>query len=301
MAAAIRGRRVFAAEALAIGSAASIAASAMLVDSLRGRVGLVRLTRWQLTAAFAMSASLSLAIGGWRTLAPWSLGLLLASGFFGIAVASTTYYAAIFAIGPRLTALLFSLASPFALALGYVFLGETISSTQGAGVALVLAGVALAVGGGRGAALASAGRARLWGIGLGVVTALGQALGGLLARPAMQAGVEPITAMAVRSGLAALLVLLVAATPFVRAAPDAARARDYGVAVAAAFFGTVLGMSLLMAALASGPVGLVTTLSSTTPVLILPMVWAATGERPRLIAWAGAALAVAGAGAIAMG
>ncbi|MBL8589426.1 MAG: EamA family transporter, partial [Methylobacteriaceae bacterium] len=73
------------------------------------------------------------------------------------------------------------------------------------------------------------------------------------------------------------------------------------VAVAAAFFGTVLGMSLLMAALASGPVGLVTTLSSTTPVLILPMVWAATGERPRLIAWAGAALAVAGAGAIAMG
>ncbi|MBL8590949.1 MAG: DMT family transporter, partial [Methylobacteriaceae bacterium] len=204
MAAAIRGRRVFAAEALAIGSAASIAASAMLVDSLRGRVGLVRLTRWQLTAAFAMSASLSLAIGGWRTLEPWSLGLLLASGFFGIAVASTTYYAAIFAIGPRLTALLFSLASPFALALGYVFLGETISSTQGAGVALVLAGVALAVGGGRGAALASAGRARLWGIGLGVVTALGQALGGLLARPAMQAGVEPITAMAARSGLAAL-------------------------------------------------------------------------------------------------
>ena len=48
-----------------------------------------------------------------------------------------------------------------------------------------------------------------------------------------------------------------------------------------AFFGTGLGMSLLMAALATGSIGIVTTLSSMTPIMILPMVWARTGTPPR--------------------
>jgi drug/metabolite transporter (DMT)-like permease len=59
-------------------------------------------------------------------------------------------------------------------------------------------------------------------------------------------------------------------------------------------------MSLLMAALAVGDVGIVTTLSSTTPILILPMVWWVTGRRPPVLAWVGAGLAVAGTGLITL-
>ena len=51
-------------------------------------------------------------------------------------------------------------------------------------------------------------------------------------------------------------------------------------------------MSFLMAALAHGDVGIVTTLSSTTPILILPMVWAAYGRIPGPLAWVGAVLSV---------
>lgn len=65
---------------------------------------------------------------------------------------------------------------------------------------------------------------------------------------------------------------------------------------AAAFFGTGLGMSLQMAALAGGNVGVVSTLSSMTPTVTLPMVWARCNVRSGSAAWAGAALAVAGAG-----
>ena len=36
------------------------------------------------------------------------------------------------------------------------------------------------------------------------------------------------------------------------------------------------------------------TLSATSPAIILPMIWARTGERPAAGAWAGAALVVAG-------
>ena len=41
-------------------------------------------------------------------------------------------------------------------------------------------------------------------------------------------------------------------------------------------------------------VGIVTTLSSTTPILILPMVWAVYRRMPGPLAWVGAALAVVG-------
>lgn len=287
------------AELLAIGSAASIAASALFVGALKGRVGLIRLTRWQLTFAFVMTAALSAVLGGWRTLGAEQVWLLLASGLFGIVIASSTYYAAIYSIGPRLTALLFSLASPFALALGYLGLGETITPMQALGVALVVAGIGLALAV-KTPGSAGEGRVSALGVTLGIVTALGQALGGLFARPAMLAGVEPATAMAVRTGLAVVILLAFALTPWSRREKDAAGLREFGIAAVAAFFGTVLGMSLLMGALTHGGVGIVTTLSSTTPILILPMVWALTGERPGLAGWAGAALAVFGTGLISL-
>jgi drug/metabolite transporter (DMT)-like permease len=289
-------------ELFALGAALCIAVSGMLIGELKGRVDVFRLARWQMLAALAMTGAVSLALGGWRTLGQEQIGLLAASSLFGIVIASTTYFAAIYKAGPRNTALLFSLTSPFALALGYVFLGETISRQQGLGVVFVMLGIVLAIG------LPGRGTARLpqtatpWaGIALGIVTALGQALGSLLARPAMAAGVEPFTAMAVRSGLAALVFIVIAILPIAAVnRPYQFSTRDLGFGVGAAFFGTCLGMSLLMAALAQGHVGIVSTLSSMTPVVILPMVWWRTGAPPPLSAWIGALLAVAGTGLISL-
>lgn len=303
-------------EILALASAVCIAASGMLISELSGKVDVLRLARWQMLAAVTMTAGVSIALGGWRSVAPWHFGYLAASSLFGIMIASTTYFAAIYAAGPRVTALLFSLTSPFALALGYLFLGETITLRQGAGVALVLSGIVLAVGASRtrGGLSAPQDLSPLpqvvavapvvvpWkGIVLGVVTALGQALGSLCARPAMADGVEPFTAMAIRSGLAALFFLLLTLVPL-PALRQAYRFRPshLAIACAAAFFGTGLGMSLLMAALANGNVGLVSTLSSMTPVVILPMAWARSGIAPPARAWAGAGLAVIGTALISL-
>lgn len=309
---------MFLPEIMAVGAASCIALSAMFVSELNGRVGLFRLTRWQMSAAFLMNAAVATALGGWSSIGAAQLGLLAASGLFGIVIASTTYFAAIYSAGPRITALLFALTSPFALALGYVALGETISARQGLGVALVLAGVALAVGvprrrrgeAERPALPAPEGAPRpkgarvgpAWaGIGLGVVTALGQALGNLFARPAMAAGVEPFAAMAVRSGLAAAFFLALAVFPFARRDTAPATPRNVATAVGSAFFGTVLGMALLMAALAGGNVGVVSTLSSMAPVAILPMVWLRSGVAPSPAAWIGAVVAILGTGLMSIG
>jgi drug/metabolite transporter (DMT)-like permease len=313
-------RHVLLSELLAIAAAACIATSGMLISELKGRVDVLRLARWQMLAAFAMTGAASLAAGGWRTLDAGSAGLLAASGLSGIIIASTTYFAAIYAAGPRVTALLFSLTSPIALGLGYAILGETISMRQGLGVACVLAGIVLAIGlprrfGGRGSSLpavsvdaplpheAPVAPARTFrlGVALGIVTAIGQAGGSLLARPAMAAGVEPFTAMAVRSGVAAVFFVLLALAPAAALRkPYRLRLADLGLGVGSAFFGTGLGMSLLMAALARGNVGIVSTLSSMTPVVILPMVWLRSGKVPTPNAWLGAGLAVTGTALISL-
>ncbi|WP_184467559.1 EamA family transporter [Rhizobium esperanzae] len=300
---------MFVSEAFALSSAVCIALSSMFISELNGRVPLMRLARWQLTAGFVITASVATIVGGWATLGLWQIGNLAASGVFGIALASTTYFAAIYTAGPRLTALLFSLTSPFALIMGYFAFGETISATQGAGVGLILAGIVIAIGLRRRrppamiplsdaepieSIPASGPPPSLLGISLGIFTAFGQAMGSLLARPAMASGVEPFAAMAVRSGLAVLFFWSLLALPKIRRDVADFRKADFGIAVIAAFFGTALGMSLLMAALSTGNVGIVSTLSSMTPVVILPMVWLRSGQMPRVHAWCGAGLAIIG-------
>ena len=292
---------MYIAEIFALCAAVCIAMSGMLVSELRGRLPLFDLARLQMIAAFLMTAVASFVVGGWRTLELWQLGFLAVSSLFGIIIASTTYFAANYTAGPRTTALLFSLASPFAVFLGYLFLGETLTVQQGIGIACVLGGILLAIGG-RPSGKTKGGERLPWlGIGFGVVTAIGQALGSLAARPAMAGGVEPFTAMAVRSGIAALFFVLLMLVPLPALKPAASiERRTFGLAVGSAFFGVGLGMSLLMAALAHGSVGVVSTLSSMTPVVILPMVWARTGVVPPPLAWIGAALAVVGTGLISL-
>jgi drug/metabolite transporter (DMT)-like permease len=291
-------------EILAIAAATCIAISGMLVSEVKGRIDIFRLARWQMVASFLMTAAASLAVGGWRTLETWQLGYLAASSGFGIVIATTTYFAAIYTAGARTTALLFSLASPFALLLGYLVLGETISTQQGLGVALVLCGIMLAIGlpASKAPGKTVASTPLPWlGIGLGVITAIGQALGSLCARPAMAAGVEPFTAMAVRAGIAAIVFLLASLLPIAALRHKSPVGWDVrALALGSAFFGTGLGMSLLMAALSNGNVGIVSTLSSMTPVLILPMVWARTGVAPPKAAWIGAAMAVFGTALISL-
>jgi drug/metabolite transporter (DMT)-like permease len=287
-------------ELLAIAAATCIALSGMLISELTGKVQVLRLARWQLTAAFVMTATAATVVGGWHTLDRPAILYLSISSLFGIIIASTTYFATIYAIGPRNTALLFSLTSPFALLLGYLFLGETITAQQGLGVLLVLSGIVLAIGVGGGNAQSL--KTLAWGgITLGVVTALGQALGSLTARPAMAAGVEPFAAMAVRSGIAAVFFILITVLPIpALKRPFIFSRKVLVIAVVASFFGTGLGMSLLMAALAHGNVGIVSTLSSMTPVVILPMVWIRTRKAPPPMAWIGAGLAVCGTALISL-
>ena len=210
---------------LSLAAAVTFSLSALLINALAGRVTVFQLARWQMSIAFALTAAASLVLGGWATVSPWQFWFLAASSATGIMLASTTYFAAIYAAGPRLTALLFSLAAPFAVLEGWLFLDEALSLGQLSGIALILGGIVLAIVAAGDTHPDDAPRRPLWqGITLGIITAIGQATGSLLARPAMEAGVEPFTAMAIRSGLGAAFFIVLMVLPFARA--DQRRCRD---------------------------------------------------------------------------
>ena len=55
-----------------------------------------------------------------------------------------------------------------------------------------------------------------------------------------------------------------------------------------------LGMSLLLIALQKGDAGIIATLSSTSPIMILFLIWIITKKIPTLGAWLGTLFAIGG-------
>ncbi len=53
-------------------------------------------------------------------------------------------------------------------------------------------------------------------------------------------------------------------------------------------------MTLLLFALSGGSVGIVSTHSATSPVIILPLIWLRTRQRPEAGTWVGAAIVIIG-------
>ena len=239
---------------------------------------------------WAMGSGLS---GDGRTL--W---LLTASGVAGIFLGDSCLYIALVRLGPRRTGVIFALNAPIAALLGWMFLGEALSGRAGIGIALCTAGVAVSVLGrpGRsGTHRFEAISGPVWqGVGLALLAALGQAVGTLLARPVMETGFDPVLATLVRVGVAVPgLLLVLAMVPGLRPPRDPGPGTLLRVVVVGVL-GMGIGMTLLLYALAGENLAIVATLSALSPVMILPVLWLATGARPSATSWAGALTAVAG-------
>ncbi len=78
-------------------------------------------------------------------LSPQDWGILIVSGYFGIAVADTWYLLALRNLGAGRTAIVASLYSPFVVLLSIVFLAEQLAAWQWLGFVLVLAGILIVV------------------------------------------------------------------------------------------------------------------------------------------------------------
>jgi drug/metabolite transporter (DMT)-like permease len=286
-------------EMAAIGAATCWALTGLIASVPAGHLGALVFNRLRQVFGTLFLAVYVLATGVWHSL-PWEgVPFLVLSGLFGIFVGDSLLFTALNRLGPRRAGILFAFSAPMAAVLGWAVLGERLSWIAVSGIAVTAAGIVLAIlFGHRGRAavgLEAIKGSLAAGVAIGLGAALGQAFGIIIARPLMTSGIDPFLASLVRVGVAAacLSVLLQLPIESVKAkSPLTWKIAGYTATVG--FLGLGVGMTLLLFALSGGKTGIISTLSSTTPVIILPLLWLKTGQRPAAGAWAGAGLVVIG-------
>ncbi|WP_067927003.1 MULTISPECIES: DMT family transporter [unclassified Sulfitobacter] len=282
----------------AIGTAACFAISSLLAYDAARTLGAIVFSFLRMSLVAVGFAVLALTSGFDTSLSLTDISLLVLSGILGVFLADTLRYASLARIGPALQSLLNTTTAPFALVLGFVILGQVVSELALFGTAIVFGGLVLAIFSRNFAALTrfSGERSNVTGgVLFGLASALSQAGSVLIAAPVMLDGADLVSATFIRSLAGSLSLLLPVVLSAERKAQIGSMPKPVvGQVFLSAAIGTGLGMTLQLYALSSGPVGVVSTLAATTPLIILPLIWVLGKARPPGLAWIGAICAVAG-------
>ena len=257
-----------------------------------------------LYAGFLLVATGSLYPSGVNEQQWFWLGL---SGIVGLVIGDGCGFKALVMIGPRLTMLIYACSPIMTTIIAWIFLGEQLSFVDVIGIALTIGGISWVVLERRfennnhfNLSHDHPDRGSLMkGVLLGLVAALGQASGLVLAKYGMShAGgtVEPLQAAYVR--MVVSLLVLWAITAVQGQIPSTLRAvknrRALSLCAAGAMVGPFLGVWMSLVAVKYIAAGLAATLNSTTPVMILPLVVLWYKERVTLRATLGAVVTVCG-------
>lgn len=230
--------------------------------------------------------------------------ILALSGFIGIFLGDTLLFTTVKILGPRLAGLLFATNAPITFLLGIWVLGEPFNLINLTGVFAVSGGVflALASRGDAGrhqweTAVGSAG----WGMVAGFGAALCQSLGALLIVGLLKDDQDPVFATMIRVWIAVAFLFLCLFWPkfsggFARY--QALNLRLVGHIAASGLVGMAIGMSLYLMSISWAPMGFATILSATTPIIVLPLLWMMTRERPATRSLWAAVVVVAGTAGI---
>ncbi|MBT3214147.1 MAG: DMT family transporter [Deltaproteobacteria bacterium] len=263
------------------------------------KLGPLAFNRVRMSLVFMMLAGVSLLTGAWRDFPLDTIQTLMISGLIGIFLGDTALFGSLQRLGPSRTSVVFALNAPMTVIMGWFILEEHLPWLTLLGCGIVTVGVLIAILGRRNkeepqSMDSTQGRLR-YGIALGLLAAFGQAAGSIIARPIMAEGVDPVTASAIRVGISALCLLCVGFIPnplFRQKTPFTLKL--IAIIMFSGFLAMGIGMTLLLYGLALGDAGVITTLSATTPVMILPLLWISTGVRPPLMAWVSAVVTLSG-------
>lgn len=288
-------------EWLALAAAFLWAVASLLSVVPAQHLGTFAYSRWRMGCTSVILGTMALVTGGWSSVELSAISAMMLSGVIGIFIGDTALFACLNRMGPRQAGLLFSCHAVFSAILGYFLFSETMSHLELLGSLLVFSGVLIAIFFGRKGQAANqldAIKGNVWvGVGLGLVAALCQALGGIIAKPVMLTDIDPIAASAIRmmTAFAAHCLLFISGAKLARATQPM-NIKIFSITAINGFLAMAVGMTLILYALKQGNVGMVALLSSTTPIMLLPILWVYSGKRPNRFAWIGAVLAVSGTG-----
>jgi drug/metabolite transporter (DMT)-like permease len=225
---------------------------------------------------------------------------LSVSGLVGFTFGDLCLFRAFVVLGPRLSALVMSLAPPIAVVSGWLLLDERLAWRDVAGISLTVLGVGWAALEPHGPARETAGgslreRASPVGLLLALGGAVGQG-GGLVLSKLGLGSYDPFAGTQIRvvAGFVGFSLVFAALGWWRRVPAALADRRALGLTAVGAFFGPFLGVSLSLLAVQHTASGIAASIMATTPILIIPAVVLLHGERVGLAGVGGAALAVGG-------
>jgi len=218
------------------------------------------------------------------------------SGIVGLVLGDIFLFRAFVSIGPRLSMLMMSLAPVIATIQAWIFLSETMSAGQMAGILITLGGITWVVmerNGNNNQRNRDYARGILYGLG----GAIGQATGLVLAKNGLFGEFSPISGNVIRMITAAVVLWMM--TFIQREAGKTLRTlaedrRGVGFTIAGAIAGPFLGVSFSLLSLQRTEVGVASTLMALPPLFLLPLSYVIFKERFGWGAVAGTFLAVFG-------
>ena len=226
---------------------------------------------------------------------------IVLSSIIGIIIGDTFLFVCLKRLGPRRQALLFSMQIPFTIILAEVFLQTLPSVTELIGCALIFSGILIAIQFNRTIPnddLENIQGNKYTGLFAGIGLALCQSIGIILMKPALQT-TDPIIVSYLRVLVAA--VIMFGSLFFIKNNQLWEKMKDIKVTLFSIFLGFMgmgVGMTMLIYALKYGNPGVISTLSSTMPIMIIPILWIVTKNYAGHLAVVGATLTCVGAGII---
>ena len=288
---------------LALLAAFSWSISSLISTDITRILGGIGFNRLRLIFVSIMLLSYATFQKTWDTINIEYLNVIIVSGVIGIFLGDTLLFMALKRIGPRRNNILFSLAAPFTVILNILALQQKMSLIEITGCILIFIGVVVAISYGN-----SKNNNHRWeliegsikiGILFGILAALCQSIGLIMMKPILDQGADPIASAAIRCTISALLLSLtyISKSNFISSNINYTTSTILKTIISG-FLGMALGMSLLLIALQKADAGIVATLSSTSPIMILFLLWIITKKIPSIGAWIGTIIAIIGTGLI---
>jgi drug/metabolite transporter (DMT)-like permease len=223
------------------------------------------------------------------------------SSIIGIIIGDTFLFVCLKRLGPRRQALLFSMQIPFTIILAEVFLKTLPSVIELIGCSLIFIGIIIAIQFNKTIPeddLENIQGNKYIGLLAGIGLALCQSIGIILMKPALTS-TDPIIVSYLRVIVAAIIMFV--SLFFIKNNQLWERMKDLKktfYSIFLGFMGMGVGMTMLIIALKNGDPGIISTLSSTMPIMIIPILWIVTKNYAGHLAVIGATLTCFGAGVI---
>ena len=288
---------------IAIAAALCWAVASLVSADVTRTIGGLAFNRLRLFFVSIMLMSYTYYFNTWSTINIEYLTIIIISGIIGIFLGDTFLFIALQKLGPRRNNILFSLAAPFTVIINILFLNKNISFINVLGCFVVFFGVVIAIAYGD-----KKSSNHRWetiegslyiGVILAICAALCQSIGLIMMKPILDKGADPIASAAIRTVISFTLLSITFFLNYeIFNSKTNLTIRIIFQSIISGFLGMALGMSLLLIALQNADAGIVATLSSTSPIMILFLLWIITKRVPTIGAWFGTFIAIFGTGLI---